>query len=154
MRKYELLILLKPNLKEDVKSKTVSLIEKILGGTIVKKEEWGLKKLAYPIKKEVESEYILYYVETKPQNIIKLKERINIVKEILRAMIILHEKEFPFNLKTTKDLKFPERKSRYSKNKMMREDRKPFIKKSGEADKKNRSLENQLGSKEAVANVE
>jgi len=121
MRKYEILLLLRPNLEAGVKSNTIKLVEELIGGKIIKKEEWGLKKLAYPVKKEVEADYTLYYVETNGENIVELKARINIIKEILRAMILVHEKDFPFNMKTTKDLKFPERKAR--------PERKPYTRK-------------------------
>ena len=110
MRKYEILILLRPNLKDDVKSKTIEKAEKLIGGNIVKKEEWGLKKLAYPIKKEVEAEYILYYVETEGENVINFRKMVNISKEIMRTLILVHEKDFPFNRRTTKDMKFVEKK--------------------------------------------
>jgi ribosomal protein S6 len=39
MRKYEILMLLRPNLEADVKSKTIEQAEKLIGGNIVKKEE-------------------------------------------------------------------------------------------------------------------
>jgi ribosomal protein S6 len=39
MRKYEILILLQPNLDTEVKSKVTSKIETIIGGNIVKKED-------------------------------------------------------------------------------------------------------------------
>jgi len=32
--------------------------------------------------------------------------------DVFRTMILKHEKDFPFNLKTSKDLVFPERKPR------------------------------------------
>ncbi len=112
MRKYEILMLLRPNLEADVKSKTIEKAEKLIGGNIVKKEEWGLKKLAYPIKKEVEADYILYYVETEGDNVIEFRKAVNISKEIMRTLILVHEKDFPFNMKTTKDMKIVERKRR------------------------------------------
>ena len=112
MRKYEILVLLRPNLKADVKSKTIDKAEKLIGGKIVKKEEWGLKKLAYPIKKEVEADYILYYVETEGENVIEYRKMVNISKEIMRTLILVHEKDFPFNRKTTKGMKLRERKPR------------------------------------------
>jgi ribosomal protein S6 len=39
MRKYEILILLRPNLDKDVKSNIVKEVEKLISGTVVKKEE-------------------------------------------------------------------------------------------------------------------
>ena len=110
MRKYEILMLLRPNLEADVKSNTIKKAEKLIGGKIVKKEEWGLKKLAYPIKKEVEADYILYYVETEGDNVIEFRKMVNISKEIMRSLILVHEKDFPFNRRTTKDMKIIEKK--------------------------------------------
>lgn len=111
-KKYEILLLLRPNMPEAEKKETISKIEGIVGGTIVKKDEQGLKKLAYPIKKQVEADYTLYYVEAEAQNIVEVKKQINIMKDVLRAMILVHEKDWPFNFKTSADLKFPERKPR------------------------------------------
>lgn len=99
-------------MSEADKNETISKIEGIVGGNVVKKEEWGLKKLAYPIKKQVEADYTLYYVEANPENIVEVKKQINIMKDVLRAMILVHEKDWPFNYKTSADLKFPERKPR------------------------------------------
>ena len=112
MRKYEILVLLRPNLEAGVKSETIKKAEELIGGNIVKKEDWGTKKLAYPIKKEVEADYILYYVETKGENVIEFRKAVNISKEIMRTLILVHEKDFPFNRKTTKDMKLVERKPR------------------------------------------
>jgi ribosomal protein S6 len=39
MRKYEILMLLRPNLEADVKSNTIKKAEELIGGKIVKKEE-------------------------------------------------------------------------------------------------------------------
>ena len=110
MRKYEILMLLKPNLKADVKSKIIEKSEKLISGEIVKKEEWGSKKLAYPIKKQIEAEYILYYVKTNGENVLEYRRMVNISKEILRTLILVHEKDFPFNRRTTKDMIIKERK--------------------------------------------
>jgi hypothetical protein len=37
---------------------------------------------------------------------------VNISKEIMRTLILVHEKDFPFNRKSTKDMKIVERKPR------------------------------------------
>lgn len=106
MRKYEVLLLLHPNLKEEERSKLLQEVEELLGGNIVQKEEWGIKKLAYQIKKLDEAYYVLYYVETEPQNILSLKEMISLKKTIIRNLILKHEKRWPFEMKSTKDIVF------------------------------------------------
>ena len=53
MRNYEIAVVLHPDLEIDLES-TTTKVEKIitdLGGKIVKKDNWGKRKLAYEIKK-------------------------------------------------------------------------------------------------------
>ncbi len=112
MRKYEFLLIIKPNLDSEVQKKFVEEFEKRIDGNIVNKEEWGKRALAYPIKKELEAYYILYYIEADPEKVISTREWMNIKKELLRSMVLVHEKKWPFEMKTSKQLKFPERKPR------------------------------------------
>ena len=116
--KYEVLLLIKPNLDKEELNKIIKNVETKLGGNIVKKEEWGEKTLAYTIKKFKKAYYILYYVETSAENIDTLRKMILITKEILRPMILRHEKKWPYEYKTAAELKFPERKPRkeFSRN--------------------------------------
>lgn len=109
-RKYEVLLLLSSTLNEKDLAKTIADVEAKLNGNIVKKEEWGLKNLAYEIKKSRKAYFVLYYVETTPEAIASLKEMILIDKRIVRPLILRHEKKWPFEYKTSKELKFPERK--------------------------------------------
>lgn len=111
-RKYEILLLLNPNLEKADLDKLITDIETKIGGNIVKKEDWGIKNLAYEINKARKAYYLLYYVETTPESIALLKNMIAINKHIIRPMILRHEKKWPFDYKTAKDLKFPERKPR------------------------------------------
>jgi small subunit ribosomal protein S6 len=61
MRRYETIFIARPTITEDeitgVIEKTSSIIEGD-GGTILKIDKWGLKKLAYLIKKENQGYYV------------------------------------------------------------------------------------------------
>ncbi len=98
-RKYEIMFLFNPNIDDKTLSKLVDKIEKKLGGKIIKKEEWGKKSTSYPIKKYNEAIYFLYYLETEPEKIEELKKFILIEKNVLRYLIIKHEKKWPFESK-------------------------------------------------------
>ncbi|BDV02132.1 MAG: hypothetical protein HPAVJP_0210 [Candidatus Hepatoplasma vulgare] len=115
MRKYEVMLLFQPTLDKDMLFQEMSEAEKQLGGTIIRKDEWGLRKLAYPISKFLEAYYVIYYIETEPVNIIEFKKMLTIKKEIIRNMIIKHEKKWPFEMKTTKDLVFQNRRQNINK---------------------------------------
>ncbi len=98
-RKYELLFLLNPSLNDKEVLELKKAIEKKIDGKVVKQEDWGKKELAYDIKKQKEAIYVLYYIEAKPENIEVLKKFTLIKKEILRELIIKHEKKWPFESK-------------------------------------------------------
>ncbi len=106
-RKYEVLLLLNPNMEDAAKATLISEIEAKIGGEIVKKEDWGIKDLAYRINKSRKAHYVLWYVETTSENIQSLKDMIAITKDIVRPMILRHEKKWPYEYKTAKELVFP-----------------------------------------------
>ncbi len=112
MRKYEILVILNPTIDSTAKDKAIKTFEEKLGGKIVQKDDWGTKKLAYPIKKEKEGHYVLYYVETEGSRLAEVTKHFNVTKAFLRHVIINHDDKFPFEKKTLKDVKFPERKPR------------------------------------------
>ena len=63
MNNYETVFILNPVLSEDQIKETVQKYEKFLtskGAKIVSKENWGLKKLAYPIQNKKSGFYHLF----------------------------------------------------------------------------------------------
>ncbi len=99
IRKYELLFLLNPKLNDKEIGELSKNIEGKLKGTIVKQENWGRKELSYEIKKQKEAIYLLYFIETESENIDELKNMVLINKDVLRHLIIRHEKKWPFESK-------------------------------------------------------
>ena len=71
MSKYELVFVADPRLsEEDVVALTDEYKNMLTdnGGTILKEESWGKKRLAYPIRKLSEGYYVLYNVELESGN--------------------------------------------------------------------------------------
>lgn len=65
MRSYDLVVVLRPSLKDMERKKLIDGIKTWLKGMkIAKEEEWGQKPLAYTIKKEAAGYYILLKLET------------------------------------------------------------------------------------------
>lgn len=54
-------------------------------------EDWGKRKLAYPIEDETEGYYVIYTFESKPDYPADLSRRLNITDGILRSMITVVE---------------------------------------------------------------
>lgn len=105
-RKYEACFLLRADLPEEEMEKEVENIERTLinsGAKLVKKENWGRRALAYPIKKKKEGFYYLFYF-TAPATIKediekKLKLRENILRYLLIRRKVLPQQE-PVNAET------------------------------------------------------
>ncbi|MBN1915385.1 30S ribosomal protein S6 [Candidatus Dojkabacteria bacterium] len=89
--KYELVLVLKPLLPEDLKTKVLKKVEDYVEsqkGKVVSKDVWGKKHLAYPIKKHEEGYYILYNIELTPDKIIDFQRELKLMGDILRYMTI------------------------------------------------------------------
>ena len=96
MNKYEMMFIVKSQGEEkDVKG-VVSAVEKILKDNkakISESKELGLKKLAYPIKKEINGYYQLITFDAAKEDIAEIKRKISINESVLRYLIIKKEEE-------------------------------------------------------------
>ena len=89
MNQYEIALLYHPDLEIDLE-KASSKVEKIIkdnGGNIAKTDNWGRRKLAYPIKKQEFAVYVFYTVEIPSENVKKIEQTFNITDEIIRFLI-------------------------------------------------------------------
>ncbi|MCM8830263.1 MAG: 30S ribosomal protein S6 [Candidatus Omnitrophica bacterium] len=96
-RKYEGCFLLRSDLEDDAREKEISFIEAQIsgnGGEIVKREAWGKKYLAYPIKKEKEAFYYIVYFRAMPDALSTISEEIRRRENIIRYLF-LQRKRFP-----------------------------------------------------------
>ncbi len=92
-RKYEVAIVLSPDLEAVVansKSKVEASITE-LGGKIVDVDEWGKRRLAYPIKKHEWGIYYFFYVKIDPKDILELETKFRYNQEILRFLVTRQE---------------------------------------------------------------
>ena len=58
------------------------------GGTVVKTENMGRRKLAYQIKKKTEGHYVLFEIEDSGQTIFELERRMRVNDVILRFVTV------------------------------------------------------------------
>jgi len=89
MNQYEVAVLYHPDLEIDLE-KATSRVEKIFtdnGGKVVNADNWGKRKLAYPIKKNEHAVYVFYTVEFPAQSVRKVESTLNITDEVVRFLI-------------------------------------------------------------------
>jgi small subunit ribosomal protein S6 len=90
MNQYEITILYDPGLEVDL-TKAEERVKKIftdLGGKVLSSDNWGKKKLTYPIKKHEHAVYVFYQVSIDPKNINQVESILNITSEVIRSLIV------------------------------------------------------------------
>ena len=91
MPSYELICIVNPNINEEILPETINRVSDIVkkaGGTVNEVSQWGRKKLAYPIKKFSEGNYILAKLQTDTPSIKKIDASLRLNDEILRHLVI------------------------------------------------------------------
>jgi ribosomal protein S6 len=89
MNQYEIAVLYHPDLEIDLE-KATSRVEKIFtdnGGKVVNADNWGKRKLAYPIKKNEHAVYVFYTLELPAESVRKIESVLNITDEVIRFLI-------------------------------------------------------------------
>lgn len=90
MSQYEIAVLFDPGLEIDLEKATAK-VEKIItagGGKIVSIDNWGKRKLAYPIKKQDFAIYVFYTAELDGASVAKINDTLNITDEVIRFLIV------------------------------------------------------------------
>src|ERR1044072_7172269 len=89
MNQYEIAVLYHPDLEIDLE-KATSRVEKIFtdnGGSVKNVDNWGKRKLAYPIKKNEHAVYVFYTLELPAEAVRKVESTLNITDEVIRFLI-------------------------------------------------------------------
>ena len=95
LNQYETVFIATPVLSESQMKEAVAKFKKIITdskGEIVYEEDWGLKKLAYPIQKKSTGFYHLIEFRTEPDLIAKLEVEYRRDERILRFLTMKMEK--------------------------------------------------------------
>ena len=92
MRNYESVIIIRPG--DAAEAELTAIIDKYSavitdrGGEIDGVDRWGLKKLAYPIKKEIQGVYILARFAATPEGVYEMERLLRIDDRILKYLTV------------------------------------------------------------------
>ncbi|MBA3689363.1 MAG: 30S ribosomal protein S6 [Chloroflexi bacterium] len=96
MRRYELMLLFRPDLEDDKLQAAVEKVTRAVvnaGGALTKVSPWGKRRLAYDIKHFREASYFLIHFDIAPAEVRGIEAGILISEEILRHLVtVLEEK--------------------------------------------------------------
>ena len=95
MAKYETMLITSATLDEEATAALVGKFKSLIeaNGTIDAIDEWGKRRLAYPINDLMEGYYVLMTFDAKPEFPAELDRVYGITDGVLRSMIIAKEEE-------------------------------------------------------------
>lgn len=91
LREYDFTIITNGNLPEGENAKALTGYEALMnkdGGEILKREDWGSKKMNYPIKKVFRGFYTNYDFVGTPENVAEMERLMRIDDNVLRHLIV------------------------------------------------------------------
>ncbi len=96
MRDYEVTIIIQPQLEEGDRNKLIEQVLDLLAPgadeeTRPAVNEWGMRRLAYPILKFTEGYYVLYEGSLDPTRITEIERSMQYIEDILRYLVVRKE---------------------------------------------------------------
>ncbi len=90
-RNYDIGFIINPELPEDEVKKVTESITKLIeekGGVIEKLDEWGRKRLVYPIEKHKEGIYVFVNTEMDGDVVEEIERRMKLNEKIIRFIVV------------------------------------------------------------------
>lgn len=92
MRKYELVCLVQPDLDEAAFNAVIERVKGRVaesGGSVDKVDVWGKRRLAYMIRKQRESNFLIFNLSLQPTAISALEQDLRYTEAVMRHMLTL-----------------------------------------------------------------
>ena len=91
MRRYELMVILDPDLEERTIAPSLDQFLGVVrqgGGTVEKVDVWGRRRLSYEIGKKVEGIYAVIDLTAEPDTVKELDRQLNLNEAVLRTKVL------------------------------------------------------------------
>ena len=95
-RTYEVMYIVDPDAGDEAIAKLNDSVDKLIkkeGGTVVRLDDVGRRRLAYPIKKKTEGHYVLFEIDGTGQEIAELERRMRVNDMIIRYITVRVDEE-------------------------------------------------------------
>jgi small subunit ribosomal protein S6 len=105
LRDYELVVVLSPSLGDEGFPASIERISGVIqgnGGEIKNVDQWGRRRLAYPIKRNLEGYYAVTKFAAEPTAIRPLEANLDLAEDVLRHLVIKLDNIKPYRGKPGK----------------------------------------------------
>ena len=96
LNKYESIYIINPNTEVEAIKGLVEKFNALIeseGGKVTETNEWGMKKLAYPIKKLTQGYYVLVNFEAKAEFVDELERVYKITDSVMKFITVRKDEE-------------------------------------------------------------
>ena len=96
MRDYELVTIFSPEISDDAMPQAIDRLGQQIatrGGAVADTAHWGRRKLAYPISKFYEGNYVVTQLQMDPEQTRGLEVALRISDDVLRHLLVRKDEE-------------------------------------------------------------
>ncbi|MDR2352446.1 MAG: 30S ribosomal protein S6 [Deltaproteobacteria bacterium] len=96
-RRYETLILLSPQITQEQSEAFINKVNRILekgNAKLVRFEDWGRKPLAYPVRKSLYGNYMLFDYQAFPEVAFEIKRNLKIDELVYKHLTLVLDRQF------------------------------------------------------------
>ncbi len=89
--KYDVIYILDPNSTVEDQTAVSTKVEQIVAeskGTILKKDDWGKRRLAYMVGKHREGHYVFFHVQVSTEAVAELNRNLRLLEKVIKFMIV------------------------------------------------------------------
>ncbi|MBS1833027.1 MAG: 30S ribosomal protein S6 [Acidobacteria bacterium] len=105
MRIYEELFIVRPDATDEEIDPLVEQLKTVITtakGTVDKVDKWGVRKLAYKVKKRAEGNYILIQFSSEPEAVKELERRLRVSDLVIKFITVRQDEKMKMDAKMRK----------------------------------------------------
>ncbi len=98
MRDYELVFIISPEVPEEDVPAAIEKVSGFItgqGGEVREVERWGRRRLAYPIRRHVEGNYVVTQIRLERDHVPPLEASLGLNEEVIRHLLVRVEEGQP-----------------------------------------------------------
>jgi len=91
LRGYELVLIIDPEILEEDVPTAIEKVSQFItgrGGEVANVNRWGRRKLAYPIQRHMEGNYVVTQFRLDPDQITGLEASLGLAEEVIRHLVV------------------------------------------------------------------
>jgi len=89
--KYDVIYILDPNATAEEAAAVSAKIEQITAdakGSVLKKDDWGKRRLAYTVQKHREGTYVFFHLSISPSTVAEITRNLRLIEKVIKFSVV------------------------------------------------------------------